>query len=171
MSTHELNTPNGMADTDTGAPAPVPALTQDALRTLAGLLLLNLQTHGAPGLWINVDDQPSDCTMARIDISETTRRRNAPHWPYALVIADFAGDHARSITRHVDVYVAKSGAGPFALDPTRRLVVFRAQDFSLPPRWSVELYRDPTAWFGWTVLLLQQSVRSVLDRGRSTASS
>jgi hypothetical protein len=155
------NTEVQAADTSAAAPC-VPAVSQDALRTLAALLLLNLQVHSGPGLWLDIDDQPSDCRLARIDGLD---------WPLSLIISEFPGDHERSIRRHVDLHVAAAGAGPFALDPKRRLCVFRAADFSLPPRWEVEFHRHPVEWLGLVLVVLQRAVSSVLAEAREGAAA
>ena len=83
------------------------------------------------------------------------------------MVADYPGDHARSITRYIDLHVARTGGGPFALDPRKRLVTFRAADFSLPPRWTVEFYRDPAEWYGLALVVLQASVRAVLAQAKT----
>jgi hypothetical protein len=159
------NTPVANPGPGTGIPPGIPPLSQEQLRALAGLMLLNLQVHGGAGLWLADDDQPSDCTLARIAMSGS-----GGVWPGSLIVADFPGDHARSVTRHVTLHVADARSGPFKLDPSRRLVTFRAMDFALPPSWQVELYRDPREWLALALLVLEASVRSVLDGARDQAS-
>jgi hypothetical protein len=89
----------------------------------------------------------------------------------SLVVADYPGDHARSITRHIDLHVSRAGEGPFALDPRKRLVVFRAADFSLPPRWRIELYRDPSEWFALALIALTDACRSALDQAKADSAA
>ena len=43
--------------------------------------------------------------------------------------------------RYVDLYVAKSGSGPFAMDRRTRLVSFQAKSLALPPDWHVQVDR------------------------------